>query len=158
MPVSEKKFSKNAQIWINSKGTSKVFNKYSPYNLVRLTNGLNPNFRQQYIIVNGKLLNTYHARRVNKSELLNTFKVAANYPYLTTNKIKSAYSQGGMINTYKNLNNYKKQMKNFAGYQNTFNNFNTPGGLIIALLKPRAAPKKKAPKKKAPKKPAGRGC
>ena len=142
MPVSEKKFIKNAHAWILSKGSSKVFNKYSPYNLVRLTNGLNRNFGQQYIIVGGKLLNTYHGKRVNKSNLLSAFKAAANYPYLTNNKIKTAYSQGKIIPTYKNLKSYAALMKNSAGYQNSFNNFNIPG-FIIAMPRKRAAPKKK---------------
>ena len=154
MPVSEKKFMNNAKAWILSKGTSKVFNNYSPYNLVRLTNGLNSNFGQQYILVGGKLLNTHHARRVtNKSNLLNTFQVAANYPYLTNNKIKSAYARGRLPPTYNSLNAYAKNM-NGAGYQNNFNNFNA-NGIIIELPKAKAPKKKAAPKKaNAPKKKA----
>ena len=168
MPVSLKKWTKNAQEWIASKGTSKVFNKYSPYNVVRLTNGLNDNFRHQYIIVNGKLLNTYHGRRItSRGELSNIFELAANYPYLNNSKIKRAYTNGVMLSTFKNLNNYKANRGNYAGYQSSFNNFNNANGLLIALpvapkpkvkpaAKPKPAAKKPAAKKPAAKKPAAK--
>lgn len=127
MTLTRNKFVKNFLIF-QANRNSKVFNKYSNYNIARLIEGLKDGVRGPMYIINGKLLNSQGGRQIlTRNQLMSNFRGYFNY----ANNASSAGNAFNRATIYNGTMSTARRNLNSNFNVSWYNNLNKPSQLKL---------------------------